>query len=155
MVDILNPVERSALMARVRRENTKPEMVVRRLVHSFGYRYRLHRRNLPGKPDLAFISRRKVIFVHGCFWHGHAGCSLATIPKTRRAFWCAKFEANRTRDRRVRVDLKRAGWASLVVWECETRHPEGISDKLVAFLEAPNRTGQGALASSMGSKRRS
>ena len=132
-----HPVDasRSALMARVRGKDTKPEMVVRRVAHALGYRFRLHRRDLPGSPDLVFPNRRKVIFVHGCFWHRHPGCRRATTPKTRAEFWLAKFERNVERDVRKEIELMAAGWEVLVIWECETRDPDGISSKLRIFLD--------------------
>src|ERR1043166_4195911 len=102
MVDRITRQQRSALMARIRAKNTKPEMAVRSLAHRLGYRFRLHVRNLPGSPDLVFVSRKKAIFVHGCFWHAHPGCSVAKIPRTRGAFWSEKLQRNRERDIRVR-----------------------------------------------------
>jgi DNA mismatch endonuclease (patch repair protein) len=108
-------------MARVRGKNTKPELVVRKLAHRLGYRYRLHVRGLPGSPDLVFPGRGKIIFVHGCFWHSHHKCRLATVPKTRRAFWLEKMRTNRERDARILRQLKAAGWQCRVIWECETR----------------------------------
>ena len=125
---------RSALMARIRDRDTKPEIGVRRLLFSRGYRYRLHRRDLPGTPDIAFPGRKKVIFVHGCFWHRHEGCSRATIPTTRREFWLEKFRANVERDRRKIVELSGQGWSSLVVWECEIRDQERLATRLERYL---------------------
>lgn len=124
-------------MAAVRGRNTKPEMIVRRLLFSLGYRFRLHRKDLPGRPDIVFAGRRKAIFVHGCFWHRHVGCSKATTPKTRADFWNTKFDQNVERDHRVEKALADIGWSSLVVWECETRTPEPLASKLRAFLGAP------------------
>lgn len=115
------PGFRSRLMARVRQRDTTPEMAVRRAVTSLGVRYRLQRRDLPGSPDLAFASRRTVVFVHGCFWHSHAGCRHATTPKTRTEYWSEKLASNRRRDARVEGELRNAGWQVAVVWECETR----------------------------------
>jgi len=122
-------------MSRIRGKDTKPEMVVRKLTHALGYRYRLHRRDLPGCPDLVFPGRLKVIFVHGCFWHRHR-CRYGRVrPKTRKAFWKAKLEGNRERDRRNRQALRKLGWDVLVVWECQMRRPEILVDRLVSFLE--------------------
>jgi DNA mismatch endonuclease (patch repair protein) len=123
-------------MSRVRNKDTKPELIVRRLVHALGFRNRLHDRRLPGAPDLVFTSRRKVIFIHGCFWHRHsdATCKLARMPKSRLDFWQPKLEANRLRDLRVQSDLDAAGWQYLVVWECELGHKEQLENKLRAFL---------------------
>ena len=127
--------ERSANMARIRAKNTGPELTVRRLLHSLGYRYRLHRRDLPGTPDICFPGRKKVIFVHGCFWHRHAGCSRTTTPKTRTSFWENKFTANVVRDRRNLSGLAEVGWDAIVVWECETADLEALASRLVRFLD--------------------
>ena len=123
-------------MSRVRGKNTGPEMVVRKLVHSLGYRYRLHRRDLPGNPDLVFARARKVIFVHGCFWHRHSApdCKLARLPKSRLDFWQPKLEANRARDESNQESLERTGWKVLVVWECELKDKEQLRNILVHFL---------------------
>jgi DNA (cytosine-5)-methyltransferase 1 len=126
--------ERSALMARIGGKHTAPERVVRALVHALGYRYRLHRRELPGTPDLAFPKLKKVIFVHGCFWHRHRGCSRTTNPKTRAAFWSEKFAANVKRDARNEKALRKTDWTVLVVWECETARPKSLTRKLKRFL---------------------
>lgn len=140
MIDTLTKAERSERMSRVRAKDTKPEMIVRRLVHGMGYRYRLHDRRLPGSPDIVFRSRRKVIFVHGCFWHRHPdpSCKLARMPKSRQDFWAPKLEGNRERDERNRVALDREGWRQMVVWECECRHEEQLRNKLQDFLEDDN-----------------
>ena len=132
-MDNLTPEERSAQMARIRSKDTKPEMFVRRLVHRIGYRYRLHRKDLPGKPDLVFGPRRKVIFVHGCFWHGH-DCNLGRIPKTRVDFWEAKIHTNRRRDEAHLVKLREAGWESLVIWECQLRNVYDLENRIRKFL---------------------
>ncbi|WP_074962832.1 very short patch repair endonuclease [Jannaschia rubra] len=138
MVDTLTPEERSAHMRKIRGKDTKPEMVVRRMVHGLGYRYRLHKKGLPGSPDLAFSSRRKAIFVHGCFWHAHPdpGCPIAKTPKSRVDFWEAKFARNRERDQRKKAELEELGYDVLVVWECELRRnpPEAIKERLDGFL---------------------
>lgn len=128
--------KRSALMARVRTQHSKPEIVVRRVAHALGYRFRLHPRNLPGTPDLVFPRLRKAIFVHGCFWHRHPRCVRTTTPKTRAAFWATKFADNVRRDLRTRRRLKAAGWDVLVVWECETFDPEVLSTRLTQFLSS-------------------
>jgi len=137
-VDTLTPKQRSERMSRVRGANTKPEMVVRRLVHSMGYRYRLHKTTIPGKPDLAFASRRKVIFVHGCFWHRHdaRGCKLARLPKSRLDFWLPKLDANVARDAKIRARLGDLGWSVLTVWECELRDADSLKKTIRGFLEA-------------------
>lgn len=124
-------------MARVRPRDSKPEMLVRRLVHAMGFRYRLHDRRLPGAPDLVFRSRRKAIFVHGCFWHRHPDpdCKLARMPKSRLDFWSPKLQGNRERDLRQEAELKALGWDFLVVWECELRGADDLRVKLTEFLD--------------------
>lgn len=121
-------------MSRVRAKDTTPELRVRKLAHALGYRFRLHRRNLPGKPDLVFPRLRKIVLVHGCFWHRHEGCRLATHSKSRTEFWEAKFKRNVERDRRIREELRALGWDVLVIWECETREPDTLEDILRKFL---------------------
>lgn len=135
-MDTLTPDGRSERMSRVRGANTKPELLVRRLVHGLGYRYRLHDRRLLGRPDLVFPGRRAVIFVHGCFWHRHPdpACKLARIPKTRTEFWVAKLEGNRSRDRETEHRLSESGWRVLTLWECQLRDREAISAKVRDFL---------------------
>lgn len=137
--DPLTAAQRSELMSRIRSKDTKPEMRVRRLVHGMGYRYRLHAKELPGRPDLVFRPRRKVIFVHGCFWHRHDGCPRATTPKTRTSFWEDKFRKNVVRDRRNLLDLAELGWDAIVVWECETRDLERLAVQLAQFLDGDAR----------------
>lgn len=136
VADSLSKAERSERMSRVRGRDTKPEMVIRRLVHRMGFRYRLHDRRLPGAPDLVFKSRRKAIFIHGCFWHRHSdpSCKLARMPKSKLDFWKAKLEGNRQRDLRNQSDLDALGWRYLIVWECELGHKEQLENKLLAFL---------------------
>ena len=126
---------RSANMARIRGRDTKPELVVRRILHSKGYRYRLHVRELPGCPDIVFRPKRKAIFVHGCFWHRHKGCLRSSMPKTRVTFWEQKFAQNRDRDSRNQEDLRRLGWDYLIVWECETKDLELLQTSLSCFVE--------------------
>ena len=141
VVDSLTQAERSERMSRVRHRDTIPEMVVRRLVHGLGYRYRLHGKNLPGRPDLVFSRLRKAIFVHGCFWHRHPdpSCKLARMPKSRLDFWRPKLDGNRERDLRNQSELEATGWRCLVVWECEMRHTEQLQNKLLAFLTEGSR----------------
>jgi len=133
-MDNLSPRERSAQMAKVRSKNTKPEMTVRKLIYSLGYRYRLHRKELPGKPDIVFVSRKKVIFVNGCFWHGHH-CSLGRIPKSRVDFWVNKINGNNKRDKTNIRKLKRLGWKVLVLWECQLKSNEKMILKIRKFLD--------------------
>ena len=124
------------LMARVRAKDTKPEMLVRRLVHAMGFRYALHKRDLPGCPDIVLKRHHKVIFVHGCFWHNHTSsrCHLARLPKSRREYWLPKLEANRIRDQKSIRALRSLKWKILVVWECQLRHTEQLENKLRHFL---------------------
>ena len=136
MTDTLTARERSEVMSRIRSKDTKPEMLVRRLVHGMGYRYRLHAADLPGRPDLVFRPRRKAIFVHGCFWHRHEGCTRNTIPATRRNFWRRKLDGNVQRDRRHEAALRESGWRVLVIWECETGGDlRGVARMITGFLE--------------------
>src|SRR5579859_6494174 len=135
-MDFLTTKKRSQLMSHVRARNTKPEMAVRRVVRQLGYRFKLHDPSLPARPDLVFSSLRKVIFVHGCFWHRHYRCRKATTPKTRRRFWLGKFDQNKLRDRSTVRQLRRKGWQVLVLWECETRFPEKLSERISSYLEA-------------------
>lgn len=135
-VDTLSPAQRSERMSRVRSRDTKPELLVRKLVHGLGYRYRLHRRDLPGKPDLVFGPRRKVILVHGCFWHGHddPNCKLTRAPKSRVEFWGPKLARNRERDREVKRRLNESGWEALILWECELGDRAGLEQRVRTFL---------------------
>ena len=128
-------------MARIRAGNTKPEVAVRRLLYTLGYRYRLHWRDLPGTPDICFPGRRKVIFVHGCFWHRHKGCRRTTTPKTRASFWADKFKKNVVRDRKNINDLSVLGWDTMIVWECETGDLESLTYRLVEFLDGELKPG--------------
>lgn len=139
MADTLTKAERSRRMSLVKGKNTKPELRVRRIVHGLGFRYRLHRRNLPGKPDLVFPGRRKVIFVHGCFWHRHPGCKLARLPKSRTDFWEPKLEQNRDRDLENQRVLTERGWDVLVVWECELAEEKALKARLKDFLKGDSR----------------
>ena len=134
MADNLTPEERSERMSRVRGKDTKPEMRLRRLVHGMGFRYRLHAKKLPGKPDMVFASRRAVIFMHGCFWHRHEGCRLARMPKSKIDFWEEKLETNRRRDLENQERLRELGWHVLVVWECELKDLNGTARRVRDFL---------------------
>ena len=136
-LDIMTARERSELMSRIRCKDTVPEMRVRRLVHGMGYRYRLHAKDLPGRPDLVFRARRKVIFVHGCFWHRHEGCPDNRIPKSpeRREYWTNKLDGNVRRDRQHLSVLRQNGWEILVIWECETRYTDRVMERVQEFLE--------------------
>lgn len=134
MADHLTPEERSRHMRRVRSQNTAPEMRVRQVAHAMGARFRLHRRDLPGTPDLVFPSRRKIIQVHGCFWHRHEGCRAARMPKAHLDYWNAKLNRNVDRDRINLAALKELGWDVLVIWECETANLGTLRHRLADFL---------------------
>lgn len=134
MADIVDQKTRSRMMSGIRGRNTKPELIVRRALHAAGFRYRLHRSDLPGRPDIVLPGRRIAILVHGCFWHRHEGCSKCTAPATRAEFWQAKFDRNITRDRENIAALEAAGWAVYVVWECETRGKATFWEALATFL---------------------
>lgn len=133
-MDHVDSAKRSEIMAAVRSVGSGPEMQLRRMLHAAGYRYALHRADLPGKPDLVFASRKKTIFVHGCFWHRH-GCRFTTTPKTHGEFWESKFAANRARDRRTLRALSTLGWKSLVVWQCQLKRPAKVLMRVQRFLE--------------------
>ncbi|MSR13234.1 MAG: DNA mismatch endonuclease Vsr [Gammaproteobacteria bacterium] len=135
MIDTLTPSERSARMALVKASNTKPEIAIRKLVYALGYRYRLHDKKLPGTPDLVFSSKKKIIFVHGCFWHRHASCKLARLPKSRLGFWLPKLESNRKRDLVSKRALKRMGWQVMIIWECQAGRTTWLGRQLSEFLE--------------------
>jgi DNA mismatch endonuclease, patch repair protein len=134
MTDTLSPERRSANMSKIRSTDSVPEMLVRRLAFRLGYRYRLHAANLPGKPDLVFPARRKVVFVHGCFWHQHQSCQEGRVPRSNTGYWAPKLERNVQRDAESRARLRAAGWKSLVVWECETKSEPRLKAKLMKFL---------------------
>ncbi|ATE67426.1 very short patch repair endonuclease [Rhizorhabdus dicambivorans] len=136
MVDTLTPAERGKRMSLIKGRDTKPEMIVRRMLHAMGYRYRLQAKDLPGRPDILFRTRRKAIFVHGCFWHRHPdpSCKLARMPKSRLEFWESKLEGNRARDTANEAKLEEMGWKVLTVWECELRDLEQLGNKLSGFI---------------------
>lgn len=138
-MDTLTPEQRSERMSRVRSKDSKPELAVRRLIHGLGYRYRLHRRDLPGTPDLVFAGLKRVIFVHGCFWHQHPGCKNARMPKSRQEFWGTKLGANVTRDERDLRALRKLGWQTMVVWECEVSDIARLTRRITGFLNRPSR----------------
>lgn len=132
------PLTVSERMSRIRSKDTHPEIVVRRLLYGMGYRYRLNVKSLPGKPDIVFLGRRKIIFVHGCFWHQHHGCKVAHLPKSNIEFWRDKLERNRTRDEWVIAELQNQGWQTLVVWECELPDAKNLKKQLTHFLGPAN-----------------
>ena len=122
-MDIVDKATRSRMMSGIKGRDTKPEIIVRRYLHSEGYRFRLHRKDLPGSPDIVMARARICIFIHGCFWHRHQNCKYATVPKSRHDFWQKKFDENIARDNRAQAALKEAGWNVIVIWECELREP--------------------------------
>ena len=132
-MDRLTPERRSWLMSRVKSRDTTPELTIRSMLHKDGYRFRLHRTDLPGKPDIVFGPRKKAIFVHGCFWHGHR-CRKGRLPKSNDAFWRAKIVANKKRDRKHLRSLAALGWKILVVWQCELKDPLAVRRRIVDFL---------------------
>jgi DNA mismatch endonuclease (patch repair protein) len=133
MADNRSPESRSALMSRIRGKDTAPEVAVRRVLHSLGYRFRLHRRDLPGTPDIVFPSRRKVIFVNGCFWHAH-GCRIGHPPKSRPDFWLPKLQKNRLKDKRNLRALRSSGWGAMTVWQCQAGRCDELKGRLISFL---------------------
>lgn len=136
MADSLTPSRRSENMRRIRSKNTKPELLIRRLVHAMGYRYRLHSSDLPGKPDLVFRGRQKAIFVHGCFWHQHSACAEGRIPNSRREYWLPKLTRNQERDQTHLDTFAQMGWKTLILWECEVKDITVLQEQLRAFLES-------------------
>jgi DNA mismatch endonuclease (patch repair protein) len=139
MADVLTPQQRSFNMSRIRSRDTRPEMLVRSLVHRLGFRYRLHKKDLPGKPDLVLVRHRKIIDVHGCFFHMH-DCRYGKVkPVTNAEFWQAKRQSNLNRDRRNIEALKKAGWQVLIIWECQTKNPDSLQEILNDFLRLGNK----------------
>ncbi|MER8485910.1 DNA mismatch endonuclease Vsr [Mesorhizobium sp. M1322] len=134
-MDIVSPAARSRMMGRIRGKDTGPEMLVRKVAHQMGYRFRLHRHDLPGTPDIVFPARKTAMFIHGCFWHRHEGCKYCYNPKSNIDFWQRKFDNNVQRDQRVRKDLERLGWNITVIWACETADQPSLRSKLRAYLE--------------------
>ncbi len=141
MTDKATDEERSAQMRLIRSKDTKPELIIRKALYALGYRYRLHAKNLPGHPDLAFPSRKKVIYVHGCFWHRHPGCKKNRTPKSKLEYWEPKFASNIERDLRNQQDLQKMGWQFMVIWECELKNMAELIDRIVTFLECKKEEG--------------
>ena len=140
MADIVDPAKRSEMMAGIRSKNTRPEIVVRKTLHALGYRYRLHRKDLPGKPDIVLPKWGTVVLVHGCFWHGHERCRHFRLPKSKTTFWANKIAANRRRDNVVKSELLSKGWRIIELWECAVKGPhrlkhESLSDLLSHTIE--------------------
>jgi DNA mismatch endonuclease (patch repair protein) len=137
VADTVDRQRRSEIMSRIGPRDTAPELAVRQAAHQMGLRFRLHRKDLPGSPDLVFTKHNLAVFVHGCFWHRHAGCSNATLPKTRTEFWQKKFDGNVARDARNRADLARLGWRSLIIWECEAEDDVRLAKILRRAFSSP------------------
>lgn len=145
MTDVVDPATRSKMMSGIRSKDTKPEMIVRRVLFSRGFRYRLHRRDLPGAPDIVMSSRKIAIFVHGCFWHLHANCKFAKLPSSRTEFWSAKLNGNALRYQRAIKSLQSSGWRVLVVWECVTRDAhalDNLAESLKRWIESNTQFGE-------------
>ncbi len=138
MVDIISEERRSWNMSRIRGKDTKPEIIVRSMLHGMGYRFRLHRKDLPGKPDIVLPKYNTVIFVHGCFWHRHKGCKYAYTPKSRIDFWNSKFDETVARDKRNRKQLEANGWNVKIIWECETKDTNRLRNIINKFLQEIN-----------------
>ena len=132
-IEVIHKVseQRSRNMSAIKSKNTKPEIKVRKILHSMGYRFRLHSKNLPGSPDIVLPKYKTVIFVHGCFWHRHENCKYASTPKTRKEFWNKKFTENKKRDSEIQEKIKILDWRSVVIWECETKNIENLRDKII------------------------
>lgn len=143
-MDIKTPAERSANMAKIRSKNSKPEVIVRSMLHRLGYRFRVHKADLPGKPDIVLKKWKTVIFIHGCFWHRHKGCPRASIPKSRLEYWIPKLEGNENRDRQQIIELQKMGWRVLVIWECAVNRNklEELSAKLKEWLSSDSVFGE-------------
>jgi len=139
MIDRVSEEKRSYIMSSVGSKDTGPELVVRKMLHRLGYRYRLHKRGLPGSPDVVFQGRKKVVFIHGCFWHGH-GCKYGRLPKSKKEYWEKKIKMNRKRDKRNIQELEDLGWSALVIWQCELKEAEAVKARLVNFLGPTNTT---------------
>jgi len=133
-MDTLTKAERSERMSRIRSKNTRPELAVRQALFGLGYRYQLHRKDLPGKPDIVFPSRKKALFIHGCFWHAHQGCKVANLPKSRTEYWQAKFQRNVERDKLNKRALRRMGWSTLTVWECQIKREDRLLRRITGYL---------------------
>ena len=129
-MDVFTPEKRSLIMARIKGKNTRPEKRVRSLLHAMGYRFRLHRKDLPGTPDIVLPKYGAVVFVHGCFWHQHPGCKRASIPTSNEEFWQKKLAANKRRDALVEKELNDRGWKVIIIWECELKNPDSLCERI-------------------------
>jgi DNA mismatch endonuclease (patch repair protein) len=136
-MDTISKKKRSDVMSRIRAKNTRPEIAVRKILHRMGLRFRIHKSDLPGKPDICLPKHKAVIFVHGCFWHGHSGCSNARLPKSNRAYWIPKIKRNAERDKIHKTALRKAGWKVITVWECELKNMHRLDKRLRGFFNKP------------------
>ncbi len=134
-MDVFSKRTRSRIMSHISGKNTKPEILVRSLLHRMGYRFRIHKKDLPGRPDICLPKHKKVIFVHGCFWHGHENCSRSKRPTTNVEFWNKKIDGNIERDKENIKKLRRLGWQTLMIWTCEIKNQEELKNKLISFIE--------------------
>lgn len=134
MPDVFSPKTRSTIMSRIKGRDTNPERIVRSIIHRMGYRFRLHAKELPGKPDIVLPKHKKLVFVNGCFWHGHKGCKRAKIPATNTTFWLKKINSNIARDKKKLKELKKLGWKPLVVWQCQLRDKQELTMSIRNFL---------------------
>lgn len=139
MADVFSESKRSSIMAQVRSKDTKPELVVRSILHRLGYRFRIHRKGLPGKPDIVLPKHSTVIFVNGCFWHGHPDCKRSSLPKSRQDFWKEKIEANVERDRRAQEKLTKQGWNVVIVWQCQISSESDWAKSLMESIHEPRK----------------
>jgi DNA mismatch endonuclease, patch repair protein len=154
MADLVSPAVRSRMMSGIKGKNSRPEILVRKLLFGAGYRFRLHRRDLPGTPDIVLPGRKIAIFVHGCFWHSHEGCKYFKIPGTRREFWIEKLQSNVDRDHRAVDKLSAMGWRVLFVWECATRAPDALSSlrqRIIEWIDSDIKIGEIGIPSSKNS----
>ncbi|WP_462271053.1 very short patch repair endonuclease [Desulfobacter sp.] len=134
-MDVFSKGKRSQIMSHISGKDTKPEILVRSLLHRMGYRFRLHKKNMPGKPDIVLPKYKKVIFVHGCFWHGHENCPRSKRPSTNVEFWNKKIDANIERDKKIIKSLEYLGWKTLIIWTCEIKNEDALKHKLISFME--------------------
>ncbi|MFI5294391.1 MAG: very short patch repair endonuclease [Thermodesulfovibrionales bacterium] len=134
-MDVFKKDKRSWIMSRIKGADTAPERLVRSLVHMMGYRFRLHRKDLPGSPDIVLPRHHKIIFVHGCFWHGHKPCKRGALPESNKEFWISKISKNKERDQRTAKQLKKMGWQVLVIWQCQTKNIEKLKGNIIDFMK--------------------
>lgn len=144
MTDQFTQKERSVIMSRIRGKDTAPEKLIRGLLRAQGYRFSLYSKRLPGCPDIVLSKRRRVVFIHGCFWHGHKGCRRASLPSTNKRFWIRKITGNTARDVRIRAEIRKLGWKSLVIWQCQIKKRKMLERRLTRFLDHIEKASNGA-----------